>query len=117
MSKTKWVLDPTHSELGFKIKHLMTNVSGAIKTFNTEVETDGNDFTTAIIELTADMNSISTNNEHRDIHLKNADFFETEVYPDLTFTSTSIQKLNEESFSVQGELTLKGITRPVSLTV
>ena len=79
MAKTKWLLDQMHSELGFKIKHLMiTNVSGSLKNFSAEVETEEEDFSTAEINLTAEMASISTNNEQRDAHLRNSDFFEVE---------------------------------------
>jgi len=84
MAKIKWMLDPMHSELQFKIKHLMiSNVSGALKNFQAEVETEDEDFSTAEIELTAQMDSISTNNEQRDAHLRNSDFFEVEKYPEL----------------------------------
>ena len=89
MATTKWTLDPTHSELGFKIKHLMiSNVSGSFNKFQVEGETKGEDFTTAKIKLTADMDSIHTNNEQRDAHLQNADFFETDKHPKMIFEST-----------------------------
>jgi polyisoprenoid-binding protein YceI len=118
MANTKWILDATHSELGFKIKHLMiTNVSGAFKNFSAEVETDGEDFTGAKINLTAEIASISTNNEQRDAHLLASDFFEADLYPSLTFNSTKIEKINKEEFTLFGELTLKGITKPVKLNV
>ena len=118
MLQTKWILDPTHSELGFKIKHLMiTNVSGAIKNFTAEVTTEGTDFSTAQIILSADMASISTNNEQRDAHLRNADFFEVEQYPELQFISNRIEKVDNDIYTLLGELTLKGITKPVKLTV
>jgi polyisoprenoid-binding protein YceI len=118
MATTKWVLDPTHSELGFKIKHLMiTNVSGAFTAFNIEVETKNEDFSTARIELTADMASISTNNEQRDAHLRNSDFFETDKYPQLAFRSAKVEKLDSETFNVYGDLTMKGVTKPVKLKV
>jgi polyisoprenoid-binding protein YceI len=118
MATTKWVLDPTHSELGFKIKHLMiTNVSGSINNFQGEVETEGDDFSTAKINLTADMASISTNNEQRDAHLRNSDFFEVEKYPELTFKSTRVEKKDSDEFTLYGELTIKGITKPVKLNV
>ena len=116
--KTNWVIDPTHSELGFKIKHLMiTNVSGSIKNFHVEAETKGDDFTTANISLTADMNSISTNNEQRDAHLRNGDFFEVEAYPQLRFQSTKIERTGSDTFYLHGDLTIKGQSRPVKLTV
>jgi polyisoprenoid-binding protein YceI len=118
MATTKWVLDPTHSELGFKIKHLMiSNVSGSLKSFEAEVETEGEDFTTAKISLSADMASISTNNDQRDAHLRNSDFFEVEKYPELKFTSTRLEKIDSDTFTLLGDLTLKGVTRPVKLNV
>src|SRR6478672_4966692 len=82
MNTTKWVLDPTHSELGFKIRHLMiSNVSGSFKNFEVKVETENDNFSTAKILATADMSSINTNNEQRDAHLRNSDFFEVEKFP------------------------------------
>jgi len=118
MATTKWVLDPTHSELGFKVKHLMiSSVSGSLKSFQAEVETQGEDFTTAKINLAADMASISTNNDQRDAHLRNSDFFEVEKYPELRFTSTRLEKTDSDTFSLFGDLTIKGVTRPVKLNV
>ena len=118
MSITKWAFDPTHSELSFKIKHLMiTNVSGSYKTFHVEVKTDGDDFTTAQIVATADISSINTNNEQRDAHLRNADFFEAEKYPELLFRSTKVESVDDETFNLYGDLTMKGITKPVKLIV
>ena len=118
MATTKWVLDPTHSELGFKIKHLMiSSVSGSLKSFQAEVETHGVDFTTAQISLSADMASISTNNDQRDAHLRNSDFFEVEKYPELQFTSKKLEKIDSDTFTLFGDLTLKGVTRPVKLNV
>ena len=116
MERIKWAVDSTHSELTFKIKHLMiSHVSGSFKTFQAQAETSGEDFTTARITLTADMDSINTNNEARDTHLRTADFFETDKYPQLTFRSTNVEKLDDENFALHGELTLKGITNPVTL--
>jgi polyisoprenoid-binding protein YceI len=118
MATTKWILDPTHSDLGFKIRHLMiTNISGSFKTFQAEAKTEGEDFSTAKINVTVDMASISTNNEHRDAHLRNADFFEVENHPELKFTSTKIEAIDSDSFALYGELTLKGVTNPVKLDV
>jgi len=118
MAKTKWILDPTHSELGFKIKHLMiTSISGSVKNFEADVEMDEADFSLAQINLTAGMASISTNNEQRDAHLRTSDFFEVEKYPELKFTSTKIEKIDSDRFDLYGELTLKGVTKPVKLNV
>jgi polyisoprenoid-binding protein YceI len=118
MAKIKWILDPTHSEIGFKIKHLMiSNVSGSFKNFAAEVETEDADFSTAQINLSVDMTSISTNNEQRDAHLRNSDFFEVETYPELAFHSTKVEKTGDDTFAVYGELTLKGVTKPIKLSV
>ena len=118
MAMTKWVLDPTHSELRFKIRHLMiSNVSGALKNFQAEVEMDDADFSSAKVHLTAEMGSITTNNEQRDAHLRNSDFFEVDKYPELKFSSTRVEKIDSDTFALHGELTLKGITKPVKLNV
>jgi polyisoprenoid-binding protein YceI len=118
MEKIKWLLDPMHSELQFKIKHLMiSNVSGTLKSFQAEVETEEEDFSTAEINLTAQMDSISTNNEQRDAHLRNSDFFEVDKYPELKFKSTKVEKIDADTFALHGELTLKGVTKPVKLNV
>jgi polyisoprenoid-binding protein YceI len=118
MATTKWTLDPTHSELGFKIKHLMiSNVSGSFKNFTAVVTTEEEDFSTAQINLTAEMASIFTNNEQRDAHLRTSDFFEVERFPQLKFKSTRIERLDSDTFLLHGQLTLKGVTKPVKLTV
>lgn len=115
---TKWIFDQTHSELGFKIKHLMiTNVSGSFKNFDVQVEMEGDDLTTAKVLAKADMNSIFTNNEQRDAHLRNSDFFEVEKYPELIFESTRVEKEDADTFRLYGQLTLKGVTKPVQLNV
>jgi len=118
MATTKWSIDPTHSNLGFKIKHLMiSNVSGSFKNFQAEVDAGGTDFSSAEINLSAEIGSITTGNEQRDAHLRNADFFEADKFPELVFKSTKITKKDSENFDLYGELTLKGITKPVKLHV
>ncbi|HEV7331872.1 MAG TPA: YceI family protein [Flavisolibacter sp.] len=118
MATTKWILDPTHSELQFKVKHLMiSNVSGSFKNFRAEVETEENDFSKARVVLTAEMASVFTNNEQRDNHLRTSDFFAVDNHPQLTFRSTRVEKLDNDTFTLLGELTLKGITKPVTLRV
>jgi len=118
MATTKWVLDPTHSELTFKIRHLMiSNVSGSFNKFDAQVETEGEDFSTAKIEVKVDMNSISTRNTQRDEHLKASDFFETATYPELVFQGTKVEKIDEDEFTLHGNLTMKGITKPLQLKV
>ena len=88
MANTTWALDPTHSELQFKVKHLMiSTVSGQFNQFSAIAETEEDDFTTAKVHFEAEVNSISTNNEQRDAHLRAADFFDTEKYPTLFDTT------------------------------
>ena len=115
-TKTKWNLDPTHSETGFKVKHMMiTNVSGSFEKFDVKVETEGDDFSSANIVFTADLNSISTGNADRDKHLKSGDFFDTTQYPQLKFVSTKLEKKDAETFVLYGDLTIRGVTKPVRL--
>lgn len=118
MATTTWALDPTHSEIQFKIKHLMiSTVTGQFNNFEATVETEGDDFSTAKISFSASIDSISTNNEQRDLHLKNGDFFDAENHPKLFFESNKMEKNGEDSFSLTGTLTMKGISKPVTLDV
>lgn len=118
IAKTKWNLDPTHSELGFKVKHMMiTNVSGSFGKIDGHVETTGVDFSSAKIEFTADVNSITTANADRDNHLKSPDFFDVANYPQLKFVSTKMEKKDEENYVLQGDLTIRDVTKPVKFNV
>jgi len=118
MEKTKWVIDPTHSKIGFKIKHLMiSNVLGNFKQFEGEVLTDGDNFENAEIKLTIDAASVDTEIADRDTHLKSADFFNAEKYPKLTFSDAKIVDLGDDTFEMKGNLTIKDVTKPVKLTV
>ena len=114
----KWTVDPSHSEVQFKVKHLMiTTVTGYFKKFDLQVETETEDFTTAKnIVFTADIDSIDTNNQQRDMHLKSADFFNADEYGQLRFVGKTYTATGEEG-KLQGELTIRGITRPVTLNV
>jgi len=118
MSKIKWVIDPAHSEIVFKVKHLMiTTVTGHFKKFNLEVETENDDFNTASkIEFTADIDSISTNNEQRDAHLKSADFFSGEEHGQLKFVGKKYEVSGDEG-QLHGDLTIRGITKPITVIV
>lgn len=118
MEKTKWIVDPAHSEIQFKVKHLMiTTVTGYFKTFNLEVETDGDDFTKASnILFTADINSIDTNNAQRDQHLRSEDFFAAEKFNKLKFVGKGFRKQGEKHI-LSGDLTIRGITKPVEVEV
>jgi polyisoprenoid-binding protein YceI len=119
MATTKWALDPTHSEVLFKIKHLMiTNVTGNFKAFDVNAETDDDNFSNAKITFSAKTNSITTNNDQRDGHLKSPDFFDAEKFPEIKFTSTKFQREgNSENFELTGNLTIKDVTKEVKLTV
>lgn len=113
-----WNLDPAHSEIIFKVKHLMiTNVKGEFRTFSSQILSEGSDFSKAKISLKIDSSSIFTNQEDRDNHLRSADFFETEKYPELVFEGTSFSRLDDENYKLKGNLTMKGVTREVTLDV
>jgi polyisoprenoid-binding protein YceI len=117
MATTKWSLDPTHSEIGFKVKHLMfTNVSGNFKSFTASAETEGDNFTNAKIDFSADVESIHTNNEQRDQHLKSADFFDAAAFPVMSFSASSFIDKGNGEYELAGNLTMHGVTHPVKLT-
>lgn len=110
----KWTIDPTHSEVGFKVKHMMfTNVKGLFNDYSVEIDFN-DDLKEANLQFEAKINSIFTNNTDRDNHLKSADFFDAEQYPTLNFKSTKIEG-NGSEYEITGDLTIKGITKPVTL--
>jgi polyisoprenoid-binding protein YceI len=118
MATTTWKIDPMHSEVQFKVKHLMiTNVSGSFSKFDSTIETEDDDLTKAKISFEADINTISTNNEQRDGHLKSDDFFNAEKFPKLTFVSTSYKKISDDKATLEGHLTIRDNTKPVTLEV
>ena len=113
---TTWQLDPTHSELGFKVKHLMiTNIKGEFRNFSTEI--DGEDFSKAAISAMIDTSSIFTNEDNRDAHLKNADFFDVDNHKEMTFKGSSLTKIDDENFELTGMLSIKGISKEIKLGV
>jgi polyisoprenoid-binding protein YceI len=115
---TKWVLDPSHSELLFKVKHLMiTNVKGEFRKFTGELNSNGLDFNGASAHATIDASSLFTNEDNRDAHLKSADFFDVENYKELAFDATSLKKVDEENYELKGNLTIKGISKEVKFDV
>ncbi|MCC8425976.1 YceI family protein [Mucilaginibacter sp. UR6-11] len=117
MATTKWVLDPAHSEVQFKVKHLViSTVTGSFKTFEGELTTDNDNFEGADISFSLDVNSIDTTQEQRDGHLKSAEFFDAETYPKITFKSTSFTKTGDD-YELKGNLTIKDVTKPVTLAV
>ena len=116
MEKSTWVIDPTHSEIGFKVKHMMfTNVSGKFNAFDVVIENDHDKFETSETRFSADVKSIDTDNEDRDNHLRSGDFFEVDVYPKISFTSTEIKKISDAVFQVSGDLSIKNVTKNIVL--
>ena len=113
LTKTKWAIDPTHSEVGFKVKHMMiSTVSGHFESFIGVVESETNDFKNADIEVRIDVDSIHTKEKDRDAHLKSDDFFNAEKYPQIVFKSTSF-----DGSTLVGDLTIRDITKEIALDV
>lgn len=111
-------IDPMHSEITFKVKHLMiTNVTGSFQQFDATLEADADDFSDAKISFESAIDSISTNNEQRDTHLKSDDFFAAATYPKLSFVSTSFIHKSGSEYALVGDLTIKGNTKSVELAV
>ncbi len=113
---TKWAIDPMHSEVQFKVKHLViSTVTGFFKSFEGELDTVNDDFEDSEISFALNIDSIDTNQSQRDEHLKSADFFDAAQYPQITFKSTSFKKTDDDEFELVGDLTVKGITKSVKL--
>jgi polyisoprenoid-binding protein YceI len=111
-----WNIDPNHSEITFKVKHLViSSVSGKFGSFEGTVESEKEDFSDAKVHFSADINSITTGNEQRDGHLKSADFFDAENHPKLSFVSTAIVPKGGSDYTLKGDLTIRGVTKPVEL--
>ncbi|NIG54677.1 YceI family protein [Chitinophaga sp. Cy-1792] len=113
-----WKIDPVHSDIEFKIRHLMiTNVTGYFNKYDATVESNNDDFSDAKIYFSADVDGISTKNEQRDQHLQSEDFFHAAQHPKITFESTNIKKVDEEEYKISGDITMRGVTKPVDLNV
>jgi polyisoprenoid-binding protein YceI len=117
--KTKWGIDAIHSEVAFKVKHLMiSNVKGVFKEFDASIYTTGEDFMTSEIDFWLNPASIDTGAADRDAHLKSADFFDVENHKQITFIGDSYEKVdNDGSYTLWGDLTIKGITKKIKLDV
>lgn len=112
----KWNVDKAHSKVGFTVTHLMlSEVDGNFKTFDATITSSKEDFTDAVFELSADIASVATDNDMRDGHLRKPDMFDAEKFPKLTFKSTSITKVDAKKYKLAGDLTIKGVTKPVTL--
>ncbi|REK71758.1 YceI family protein [Paenibacillus paeoniae] len=118
MTKAQWVVDASHSEVGFSVRHLMiAKVKGTFHTFDASIAADPNDLTSADIAFTIELSSVDTRNGDRDAHLKSADFFDTEQFPALSFKATAISKKGEGEYIVSGDVSLHGVTRSESFDV
>lgn len=116
MSTTTWNLDNAHSEIMFKVKHMMiTNVTGRFTEFAANVTTDGEDFTKADITFTIKAASVNTGSDQRDGHLRSPEFFEADKFADITFKSTKLEKVDDENYKLTGDLTIKNVTKSISL--
>ena len=116
MSNTIWNVDALHSEVQFKVKHLViSTVTGSFKSFSGQAITEGDQFENAQITFSIDVKSIDTGQPGRDEHLLNADFFEVETYPEFKFNSTSFTLIKQDLYKLTGDLTMKGVTKQVEL--
>lgn len=114
----KWTIDKAHSEVTFKVKHLViSSVSGKFKSFDASIEAQSDDFTDAKVQFSADVDSIDTGNAQRDGHLKSADFFDAANYPKISFESTKITKKSGNQYLLDGNLTMRGVTKSIELNV
>ncbi|MBS4064541.1 MAG: YceI family protein [Chitinophagaceae bacterium] len=116
--QSTWQLDKAHTKLRFTVTHLMVSeVDGWFKSLTAKILSSKDDFSDATVEMTAEVDSVNTDNEQRDTHLKSAEFFDTTKYPTLTFKSKTFKKVSDNNYKVTGDLTLHGITKPIDLTV
>jgi polyisoprenoid-binding protein YceI len=117
-TKTIWKIDPAHTEIQFRAKHLViSTVTGGFHSFEGKVKTRDDDFENAAVTFAADVDSISTNKEQRDSHLKSDDFFNADAYPQLTFVSTSVEKTGDQQYKMIGDLTIRNVTKEIGLNV
>lgn len=117
MLQQNWKIDPTHSEIQFKVRHMMiSTVTGNFGSFDATLDSDA-DFTNANIRFEADIDSISTGVADRDGHLKSGDFFDAANYPKLSFQSTRFEKVSDDEFVLEGDLTIRDVTKNVKLSV
>jgi polyisoprenoid-binding protein YceI len=115
-SAQKWSVDKAHAKMTFTVTHLlMSEVDGVFKSFDASITSSKEDFSDAVFELSADLKQVTTNNEMRDGHLQKADMFDTEKFPTLTFKSTGIKNVGGKKYALTGNLTMKGVTKPVTL--
>ena len=113
-----WTIDNSHSEVGFNVRHMMiSTVRGSFHKFSGAVDFNEADPVASKVDVTIDVTSVDTRDEKRDGHLKSPDFFDAEKFPSMTFKSTKVEKTSDTTGKLHGELTIKGVTKPVTLTV
>jgi polyisoprenoid-binding protein YceI len=118
MANTTWQLDPAHSEVSFKVRHLViSNVTGKFSSFDSSFSTGADDFNDANINFTIDANTINTGVDARDNHLRSDDFFNTEAFPKITFKGNGLKKTDDGKYELTGELTIRDVTQPITLDV
>ncbi|MFD2869526.1 YceI family protein [Kurthia populi] len=111
----KYVVDPTHSSIGFQAKHMMiSKVKGHFDRFNSELDINPEDLSGGSIQFEVEIASINTNNEDRDNHLRSADFFDAETHPTMKFVATDIKKVDDDEYKITGDLSIRGVTKPVT---
>lgn len=117
INSSDWSVDKAHAKLGFSVTHLMvSDVEGSFKISEAAITSTNDNFNDAVVTLTADASTVNTDNEQRDNHLKSADFFDVAKYPAITFKSFYFKKGKNNKYTVKGNLTMHGLTRPVELT-
>jgi polyisoprenoid-binding protein YceI len=118
-NKTKWLIDPIHTEIGFRVRHLMiTNIKGEFRKYDASIYTTGNDFLTAEVDFWIDASSIDTGSPDRDAHLRSADFLDVENHKQINFTGNSYEKVDDDgSYELYGDLTIRGITKRIKLGI
>ena len=117
-AQTKWTADKAHSKIQFSVTHIIiSEVTGQFKSFDADVESSKDDFTDAKIQFSADVNSIDTDNEDRDKHLKSDDFFNAEKFPKITFKGKSFKKVDAKNYKLTGDFTIRDITKEITLDV
>lgn len=115
-AQTSWKIDAAHSNVIFNVSHMViAEVTGNFKEFNATLVQNGEDFSGGKLTATIKVSSIDTDNEGRDKHLRSADFFDAEKYPEITFVSKSIEKISDKNYKVTGDLTMRGVTKSVVL--
>lgn len=118
LAQTSWVVDKSHSKIGFSVKHLViTDVDGFFKDYDAQITTQGEDFTKANIDFKISTNSIFTDNEDRDKHLRSDDFFNSEQFPQITFKGKSMRKIGNNKYKLTGDLTIRDVTKKIELDV